>query len=233
MGEPADPPLAGVRGVVFDLDGTLVDSYAAIAASVNAARARFGLDPLGEPDVRRRVGRGLESLMSDVVGPADAAEGVRIFRAHYATVFAEGTAALPGAIETVGALHERGYRLSVASNKIARFGRPILERLGMARFLSAVEGPDTSGATKPDPAMIARCLSAMAVRREAALYVGDMVLDVETASRAGVRVLLVPGGSSTPAELAGTEVPVLASLRDVLRLLPGPAAPAEEAPFRR
>ncbi len=232
MGVRTERPEAPVRGVVFDLDGTLVDSYAAITSSVNAARSRFGFPPLAEADVRSRVGRGLEALMADVLGPAHADEGARVFREHYATVFAEGTAPLPGALDTVRELSARGYRLSVASNKLARFGRPILERLGLAALLDAVEGPDTAGATKPDPAMISRCLIAMRVEREEAIYVGDMVLDVETAKRAGVRVLLVPGGSSSPSDLALTGAPLLASLPDLLRLLPaakGPIRPGDRA----
>ena len=220
MGGWLDRPNVRVRGVVFDLDGTLVDSYAAIAASLNAARESFGLEPLPEADVRKRVGRGLEALMADVLGQENAEAGVLIFRERYATVFANGTTPLPGARETVRELHARGYRMSVASNKPARFGRPILEHLGMARFLDAIEGPDTAGTTKPDPAMIGLCLRAMDVPPEAAIYVGDMVLDVETASRAGVRVVLVPGGSSDRAELAGTGATVLGSLRELPDLLP-------------
>ena len=86
--------------------------------------------------------------------------------------------------------------------------------------LFPAEGPDTAGTTKPDPSMIGRCLRAMDVPPEAAIYVGDMVLDVETASRAGVRVVLVPGGSSDRAELAGTGATVLGSLRELPDLLP-------------
>jgi phosphoglycolate phosphatase len=213
-------PEARVRGVVFDLDGTLVDSYDAIAASLNAARESFGLEPLSEADVRRRVGRGLEALMADVLGPERATAGALIFRERYASVYATRTKPLPGALETVRELHARGFRLSVASNKLARFGRPILEQLGMAAFLDAIEGPDTAGTTKPDPAMLGRCLRAMDVSSEEAIYVGDMVLDFETASRAGVRVVLVLGGSSDRAELAATGATLLGSLRELPERLP-------------
>ena len=213
-------PHSGVRGVIFDLDGTLVDSYEAIAVSVNAARAAFDLEPLEAEDIRRRVGRGLEALMDDVLGPGRGEAGARIFRERYAQVFAGATRPLEHARETLESLHERGYRLAVASNKLASFGKPILEQLGMERFLAAVEGPDTAGAAKPDPAMIRRCLRAMDVKRQEALYVGDMLLDVETASRAGVGVVLVSGGSSNRSDLLGTGAPVLESLSGLLDFLP-------------
>ncbi len=221
----APPPLdAGrVRGLIFDLDGTLVDSYPAIASSVNHARARFALPPLEDGEVRRRVGRGLESLMEDVVGPGRVEEGVRLFREHYAAVYAEGTSPLPGALSTLRALHRRGYRLGVASNKPARFGEPILEQLGMRRFLAVVHGPDTAGATKPDPAMLHLCLEAMGVKAADAAYVGDMVLDVETAARAGLPVLLVPGGSSRAEDLGGTRQRILGSIGELLDILPATA----------
>jgi HAD superfamily hydrolase (TIGR01509 family) len=220
MGERLLGTNPGVRGVVFDLDGTLVDSYAAITLSVNSAREAFRLAPLPEKDIRRRVGRGLEALMADVLGPDRAEAGVRIFRERYGEVYAGATTALPEARETLQELRSRGYRMAVASNKPARFGGPILEQLGMRGFVATVEGPDTAGATKPDPAMIERCLHALGVTRDEAVYVGDMVLDVETAARAGVRVLLVPGGSSERDDLLRTGARVLGSLGELLDLLP-------------
>ncbi len=220
MDGAAAVPQGKVRGVVFDLDGTLVDSYEAIARSVNRARSAFALAPLGTDDVRVRVGRGLESLMADVLGPDRAAEGVRLFREHYAGIFADSTTALPGALETLRELHRRGFGLSVASNKPARFGAPILERLGMLPYLRAVAGPDTVGTAKPDPAMLRWCLREMGADPRVAVYVGDMVLDAETGARAGLDVLLVAGGSSSIEDLRATGRPVLSSIEGILDLLP-------------
>jgi phosphoglycolate phosphatase len=211
---------ARVLGLVLDLDGTLVDSYGPIAAGVNHARATLGMPPLSVEDVRGRVGHGLESLMADVVGEANAADGVRLFREEYARVFADGTTALPHAVEVLRELRGRGYRLAVASNKPARFGEPILEHLGMRPYLDAVEGPDRVGSTKPDPAMVHACLRAMAVPAERAAYVGDMVLDVETAAMARIPVILVPGGSSARSDLRDTGELLLSGLPDLLTLLP-------------
>lgn len=216
------PPLSPevVRGFVFDLDGTLIDSYGAIAYSVNAARQAHGLGALTVDDVRHRVGHGLEHLMADVLGPQHVESGVRAFRETYDRVCEETTVALPDAASTLASLHARGYRLSVASNKPARFSRRLLDRLGLLTHLATVEGPDTVGTTKPDPAMIFRCMNVMETPAGAAAYVGDMALDVESAAHAGVPVVLVSGGSSQIEELRSTGQLVLNRLRDILDLFP-------------
>jgi phosphoglycolate phosphatase len=220
LSQPPVLDLSKIRGLVFDLDGTLIDSYAAIAASLNHARGRFGMAALPEDVVRRKVGRGLEQLVVELIGEEAVDEGVRLFRGRYSEVFADRTHPLPDAEATLRRLHRRGYRMSVASNKPARFGRAILDRFGMTGLFDSVEGPDTSGAVKPEPAMVNSCLDAMGLDSSSAAYVGDMVLDVETAARAGLPVILVPGGSSTEAELMATGECVLTSLAQLAELLP-------------
>jgi phosphoglycolate phosphatase len=208
-----------VRGVIFDLDGTLIDSYAAIAASLNHARSGFGLPPLPADEVRRHVGRGLEALLSELVGPQRVAEGLARFREHYARVYPDATFVLPGVRPTLARLRAAGLALGVASNKPARFGEAILEGLGLRHHFGCVLGPDRVGATKPDPAMLHACLRCLALTPERALYVGDMVLDVATAAEAGVAVVLVPGGSSGVDELRATGQRVLGSFVELARML--------------
>lgn len=217
MAETRDRP----RGIVFDLDGTLIDSYPAIAASVDAARSAFGMAPCDPAELRRHVGRGLESLIADLVGPDRVAEGVRRFRETYGRVWPDGTSLLPGAAVAVATLRAADVRLAVASNKPARFGRAILERLGLAGAFVAVEGPDTAGRAKPDPAMLSRCLAALGTAPRDTLYVGDMPLDVESGRRAGLPVALVEGGSASRAELLATGRPVLAGVAGLPARLDG------------
>jgi phosphoglycolate phosphatase len=210
-----------VRGVLFDLDGTLVDSYDAIAASLNHARAAWAHPPLAVAEVRRRVGHGLESLVAELVTATEVERAVALFRERYAACYAESTVALAGAAETLARLRARGLRLAVASNKPERFSRAILERLDLAVHLDCVVGPEAAGSHKPDAAMLHLCLSELGLAAHEALYVGDMVLDVESGARAGVPVALVRGGSSDDTELDATGLPVFDSLVGLADCLAG------------
>jgi phosphoglycolate phosphatase len=213
-----------VRGIIFDLDGTLVDGYRGITSGVNAARAAFDLPALDEQDVRGRVGLGLSNLMEDVVGPERAAEGAEIFRSVYDRVCVEQTRPVPGLAGTLEALRARGLRMSVASNKPVAYSLRILEPLGVLPMFDLIAGPETAGALKPEPPMIRACLAAMRVRADEALYVGDMAIDAVAGERAGVSVVLVCGGSTSADGLRDTGQPVLATLGALLDYLP-PAAP--------
>jgi phosphoglycolate phosphatase len=221
---------ARVRGVVFDLDGTLVDGYEGIASAVNASRAAFGLPAMTTEDVRGRVGLGLAHLMEDVLGPERAVSGATIFRGVYDRVGVEQTRPVPGLAATLAALSTRGFRMSVASNKPAIYSIRILERLGVRRHFDAVFGPETVGSVKPDPAMILACLRAMGVANDEALYVGDMTLDADSGARAGVPVVLVCGGSSSRDALLRTGQPVIEALSDLLDTLPRSAPSGESGP---
>jgi phosphoglycolate phosphatase len=214
-GAPAEP-IRRVRGVVFDLDGTLVDGYEGIASGVNAARRAFGLPPLAKDEVRGRVGLGLTHLMGDVLGPERAAAGAEIFAETYDRVCETETHAVLGLVETLAALRSRGVRIGLASNKPVHFSIRILEHLGVISLFDAIEGPETAGAIKPDPRMIRACLRAMNVEGQDAIYVGDMLIDAEAGDRAGVDVVLVAGGSCSADELRATGRPVLASLNELL-----------------
>jgi len=205
----------GSYGLILDLDGTLVDSYEPITESLNHARAHYDLDALDEPTVRAAVGHGLESLIEAWVGADRVADGVRLFRERYGEVFAGATRALPGAHDALRTLAETGFRLALASNKPARFSRPILESLGWDHWFSAVEGPDTVGATKPSPAMLLACLASLGTAPTETRYVGDMPLDAISGERAGIEVVLVCGGSATPEALRAAGAPVLDGIADL------------------
>ena len=220
MGKDPATRAEHVRGVVFDLDGTLVDGYQGIASGVNAARAAFGLPALTQDDVRGRVGSGLTHLMDDVVGPERAERGATIFRRVYDEVLVDQTHPVPRLLATLDALRLRGFRLSVASNKPVAYSIRILENLGACALFDTIEGPETVGVLKPDPTMIEACLSAMNLRPDEAAYVGDMAIDAEAGARAGVSVLLVAGGSTSAEALEETGYPVLHALSDLLDVLP-------------
>jgi len=181
--------------VVFDLDGTLIDGYAAIGDALAYAMARLG-EPAPAPEaVRAMVGHGLERLLEQAVGAERAAEGVRIFRERYPEVAVAGSHLVPGARETLQALEASGHAMALASNKPERFSRMILEAKGVARFFRGVGGPDAATPPKPDPTMLRRLIADAGARREDTVVVGDMEVDFEFARAAGCAAVLVPGGS--------------------------------------
>lgn len=208
-----------VAAVVFDLDGTLVDSFDAIADGVNHARVSFGLPPLPVATIRSRVGRGAPTLLAETVGEDRVEDGLRLFGERYAETYLGGTRALPGVDETLASLRAGGIRLAVASNKPGRFTEGLVRHFGWDRFVDAIESPETAGAAKPDPAMIGKALDALGADPEDSLYVGDMPLDAESGVRAGVGVVLVASGPAPLETLRATGAPVVASLREIVPLL--------------
>jgi phosphoglycolate phosphatase len=216
-----------VRAVLFDLDGTLVDSYPAITASVNHVRARYGLPPLSEPKVRRHVGRGPVYLLGHTVPGRDPAETVPLYRAHHPSVLREGTRLLPGAAETLARIKKLGRATAICSNKPKPFTRELLDCLGIAGSVDAFFGPEDVAHPKPAPDMVRAALDRLGFGPAEALYVGDMAVDVETARAAGVRVWVVPTGSDVRATLeAARPDRLLDALHEIPDLLPpGPAGP--------
>jgi phosphoglycolate phosphatase len=190
-----------LRLVVFDLDGTLIDGYAAIGDALGHALTALGL-PAPEPRrVRAMVGHGLERLLDQAAGPALAAEGVRLFRQRYPEVAVAKSDLLPGVEEVLAALEARDLALAVASNKPPHFSRLILEAKGVAGRFLAIAGPAPGIPAKPDPAMLADAMQRSRADPGSTLVVGDMEVDLEFGRAAGCRVVLIPGGSRSREDL--------------------------------
>jgi phosphoglycolate phosphatase len=197
--------LSGRPFIVFDLDGTLIDGYAAIGDALAYAMERVGKPKLTDAIVRGMVGHGLESLLEEAVGADRAAEGVRLFRERYPLVAVEKSHLLPGVADVLSTLALRGHPQAVASNKPPKFSRMILEAKGVAERFRAVAGPDADTPAKPDPAMLRGLMASAEARPEDTVVVGDMEVDFDFARAAGCRVVLIPGGSRTRAELAALD----------------------------
>jgi phosphoglycolate phosphatase len=187
--------------IFFDFDGTLADSYPAITASVNHVRARHGLAPLPEAEVRRHVGHGPDHLLAQTVPGVDPLAAVEHYRAHHPSVMVEGTRLLPGVAEALGVAHGLGVRLGVCSNKPVDFTRALLAHFRLAEMLDVVLGPEDVPRPKPAPDMLDAALRQLRLAPAEALYVGDMGVDIQTARAAGVAVWVVPTGSDTVAAL--------------------------------
>jgi len=186
------------QALIFDLDGTLVDSFPGIMLGLNRALEELELPPRDLAWVRCHVGHGAQRLVADAasddVAPQRLLEG---FRHHYGEVLCEHTHAYPGVSATLQAL-VTDHQLAVASNKPRQWVRRLVDHLGWSNLLQAVVGPEDANAHKPDPAMIRIVLEQLGCRREDALLVGDMPVDVATGRAAGIPTVGVTTGS-TPA----------------------------------
>ncbi len=194
---------ARTRVVLFDFDGTLVDSYPAITASVNYVRAHHHLPPLAESEVRRHVGRGPAYLLEHTVPGSEPVGDLALYRRHHPSVMRAGTYLMPGVADMMTALKESGRATAICSNKPVAFTRALLDHFGLTGLVDAVFGPEDVPRPKPAPDMVLAALAGLRVSAGLALYVGDMTVDIETARGAGVRVWVVPTGSETRATLAG------------------------------
>jgi phosphoglycolate phosphatase len=210
------------RAVLFDFDGTLADSFGAITASTNHVRRAYGLSDLPEDEVRQYVGLGLAQLMEDLVPNAPTEAAVALYREHHPSIMLTGTRLMPGVLETVQTLAQRGYRMAVCSNKRVEFTRNLVKYLGLCPAIAETLGPeDVNGRAKPDPAMLLEALRRLGDSPADAVYVGDMAVDVHAARAGGVPVWLVLGGAAgrDPALDTGPDR-VLESFTDILNLLP-------------
>ncbi|MCX5917300.1 MAG: HAD-IA family hydrolase [Deltaproteobacteria bacterium] len=198
-----------IGGAIFDLDGTLIDSYQAIYLGFHHAYTQMGLSPMPYEQVKRVVGLGLDHTFRELLGEERVPRALFLFRRKYEEVFRANTRLLPDAREVLETLHGRGIRLAVATNKLGRFSREIFEQFGMEKLFTVIVGDGDVPQNKPDPEMLRLAMEKMGVEKERAIFVGDSVIDIQTAQNAGVRVLAVPTGNTEREDLVKARPTVL------------------------
>lgn len=193
-----------INTVIFDLDGTLLDTLDDLHASVNHALAQSGFPLRTRDEVRAFVGNGIRKLIEravpDGTGAEDTERVFELFKAHYSAHCRDSTAPYPGMSELMSALKSAGYKLGVVSNKA---DAPVKELI--AHFF-----PDTFGAVigersgvrrKPAPDSVLSALGELGSSREEAVYVGDSDVDAQTAQNALLPCILVSWGFKSRAFL--------------------------------
>lgn len=191
--------------VVFDLDGTLVDSYAALTNAVNHARTCQELPPLSSGRIRELVGDGVERLLQRAFDNADVpATVIAAFETRYDEVCCAESKVLADVEETLDTLAALGVSMGVCTNKPTTFSKKILDFLGLSKHFRSIVGPDIAGARKPDAQHLFATVESMSCDATDALMVGDMPVDVHTARNSGIDVAVIATGSSTREALAAT-----------------------------
>lgn len=224
-----------VSAIAFDLDGTLLDTVADLAAAVNATLADFGYPPLPTDAIRAMIGRGLPDLVRralarardvqpDRVAGAEVESALVRHHAHYERELGRATQAYPGLHDGLERLATRGFPLAVVTNKARRFVRPHLELAGIAHYFALIVGGDDLPAKKPDPAQLRHVAAFFGVPCARVLMVGDSGNDVDAARAAGCPVLVVPYGynEGRPVQMLGADgiVPSLPAVADrVVRIV--------------
>jgi len=212
------------RAVIFDLDGTLIDSAPDITHALNVATGKRGLEPFTVPEVKDMIGGGVPTLIQRALvarglHPDGILPVVDDFIAAYRENLTTHTEIYPGARELLEQLSAEGRKLGLCTNKHQRATLAILEQLDLAKYFGAVVGERDGHKRKPDAEPLLEVLTALGVSPCCAVLVGDSEADVGCARAAGVRSVVVTFGySRTAPELLGGDA-LIASLRDLPQAL--------------
>ena len=219
--------------IVWDLDGTLVDSAPDLASALNTVLDMRGFFTLSISEVRSMIGNGVPKLVErgfNAVGvrpdPAQLDELIAIFVKEYKACATDNTRPYPGVVEALQEIHSMNIPMGVCTNKPEAFTRQILEGLSLSGYFSSVVGGDSTSARKPDPEPVLACLRGLVTEPASSLMIGDSVHDVHAAHAAGVTIGVVPWGyRSAPVEDLGADF----VLHD-LAVLPGLIRDAGQVP---
>jgi phosphoglycolate phosphatase len=199
--------------VVFDLDGTLVDTAPDLIETLNVVFAREGLPPVDYKEARNMIGGGARRMIEcglqydgHTASVGDVDRMFADFIAYYSTHVADKSQPFPDLNAALDRLAAGGCRLAVCTNKLEALSRLLLDTLDLSRRFAAICGPDTFGMQKPDPEILRRTIRAAGGDIRRAVMVGDSGTDIATARAAGVPIVAVDFGySETPIKNLGAD----------------------------
>jgi phosphoglycolate phosphatase len=193
-----------IGAVLFDLDGTLLDTAGDIALALNRAIAEFDWPPVSLADVRQFIGAGgavlvdrAAAMQGRTPSPSLRSAMIQRFFHHYGELGERGeykADPYPGAIDALRDLHAAGVRIAVVTNKLHRFSVNLLRQRGLMEWVDCVVGGDTCERRKPDPQPLLYACDTLGIRPQAALMVGDSINDAQAARAAGIAIICVSYG---------------------------------------
>ncbi len=185
-----------IKLIIFDLDGTLVDSSGDIADAINHAVGPYNVPQVTVRETISLVGEGISRLMEKIIEKkglnADRDSLSRRFLEYYSAHLVDKTTVYPGVKETMEKLN--GYKKAVISNKRQALSANILDALGLSAYLDIIVGSDTTPERKPSPAPVRYVLATLDIKPESAVIVGDSNYDIEAGRAAGIRTVAVTYG---------------------------------------
>lgn len=209
-----------IKLVIFDLDGTLVDAYEAIADSFNFTMQKLSFAAKPFLTIKKAVGYGDEALLSPFVGKENLKKALSIYRKHHRLSLKKKSYLLPGAKKVLAYLKNKKYILSVASNRPRKFSEIVLKHLGIKKFFAYILCADQIKKPKPYPDIINRIRKIFSASKKATLYVGDMVVDVKAGKNAEVTTIAVLSGSCSRKEIIKSKPDfILKDVRGLLKIL--------------
>ncbi|MBI1905853.1 MAG: phosphoglycolate phosphatase [Rhodocyclales bacterium] len=191
-----------VRAVLFDLDGTLLDTIDDLADAANRMLADLNRSARPREQIHSFVGKGVANLVRRCMTEdthateSEIDQALTLFLAHYATLNGERSTVYPGIVETLEAMRVRGLQLACVTNKAAAFTQPLLRRMGLDGYFASVVCGDTLATRKPDPEMLVHACAVLGATPAQALMIGDSANDALAARGAGMPVLLLTYGYS-------------------------------------
>jgi phosphoglycolate phosphatase len=187
--------------LVFDLDGTLVDTAPDLSGAMNAVLAAHGRRAVPPDEVRHMVGRGARALIergfaaTGDPAPPEAIDGyMREFIVHYAAHIADHSRLFPGALEALNGFAAQGHRLGICTNKPEGLTLALLKALGLSPLFGAVLGADSLQVRKPNPIHLLETIARLGGDPARAIMIGDSEVDAETAKAAGVPLVIFTFG---------------------------------------
>jgi len=213
--------MQNIKLIIFDLDGTLVDAYAAINSSFNYVLRNLGLKPQSAGIIRSSVGWGDRNLLKPYVPGKDLKRALSLYRKHHKQSLLRHSRLYPQAGPLLRQLKAQGYKLAVASNRPTEFSLILLRHLRLLDLFDYVLCADKLKSGKPNPEILNKIIKRFTFKKSQVLYVGDMAIDAQAGRRAGVNTVIVSGGSSSNLEIKKEKpfriIPAIGKLAKILK----------------